>query len=99
MDGVDIFVDGGPMTGKLVNAGVVIAGTDRVAIDAVGLAVLKNHGANNAIMSKKIFEQDQIARAAQLGLGVGAPDRIDIITGDTESRNYAGKLREILDRG
>ena len=99
MDGVDIFVDGGPMTGKLVNAGVLIAGTDRVAIDAVGLAVLKNHGANDAIMSKKIFEQGQIARAVELGLGVQSPDQIEIVTADAESRAYAGKLREILARG
>jgi uncharacterized protein (DUF362 family) len=99
MDGIDIFVDGGPMTGKLVNAGIIVAGTDRIAMDAVGLAVLKNHGANDAIMSKKIFEQDQISRAAQLGLGIKAPDQIEIITADPESRAYAGKLKEILARG
>ena len=98
MDGIDIFVDGGPMTGKLVNAGVIIAGTDRVAVDAVGLAVLKNHGANNAIMSKKIFEHEQIARAVELGLGVKSAAGIDIVTGDAESAEYAGKLREILDK-
>jgi uncharacterized protein (DUF362 family) len=99
MDGVDIFVDGGPMTGKLVKAGVVVAGTDRIAMDAVGLAVLKNHGANDAIMSKKIFEQEQVARAAELGLGIKTPDQIEIVTGDSESRDYAGKLKEILARG
>ena len=99
MDGIDIFVDGGPMTGKLVNAGVIVAGTDRVAVDAVGLAVLKNHGANDAIMSKKIFEQEQIARAVELGLGVKSPAGIEIVTGDSESAAYAGKLREILDKG
>jgi uncharacterized protein (DUF362 family) len=99
MDGVDIFVDGGPMTGKLVNAGVILAGTDRVAMDAVGLAVLKNHGANDAIMSRKIFEQGQIARAVELGLGVQSPSQIEIVTADAESRSYAGKLREILARG
>ena len=99
MDGMDIFVDGGPMTGKLVHAGIIVAGTDRVAVDAVGLAVLKNHGTNDAIMSKKIFEQEQIARAAELGLGVKSPDRIDIVTGDADSRDYAGKLKEILARG
>jgi uncharacterized protein (DUF362 family) len=99
MDGVDIFVDGGPMTGKPAKAGIIVAGTDRIAIDAVGLAVLKNHGANDAIMSKKIFEQGQIARAVELGLGVKSPDQIDIVTADEESRDYAGKLREILARG
>ncbi len=99
MDGVDIFVDGGPMTGKLVNAGVVVAGTDRIAVDAVGLAVLKHHGSNDAIMSKKIFAQEQMARAVELGLGIKAPDQIEIVTADAESADYAAKLREILSRG
>jgi uncharacterized protein (DUF362 family) len=99
MDGVDAFVDGGPMTGKPAKPGIIVAGTDRVAIDAVGLAVLKNHGANNAIMSKKIFEQEQLARAVELGLGIKSPDQIEIVTADAESRDYAAKLREILARG
>jgi uncharacterized protein (DUF362 family) len=99
MDGVDIFVDGGPMTGKLVNAGVIIAGTDRIAIDAVGLAVLKNHGANDAIMSKKIFEQEQIARAVEIGLGVRSPEQIEIVTADAAGRDYAAGLKKILAQG
>ena len=99
MDGVDIFVDGGPMTGKLVKAGVVVAGTDRIAVDAVGLAVLKHHGSNDAIMSKKIFEQEQMARAVELGLGIKSPEQVEIVTADAESRDYAGKLSEILARG
>jgi uncharacterized protein (DUF362 family) len=99
MDGVDIFVDGGPMTGKLVRAGVMVAGTDRIAVDAVGLAVLKNHGANDAIMSRKIFEQEQIARAVELGLGAKSPDQIEIVTGDAASREYADRLKGILAQG
>jgi uncharacterized protein (DUF362 family) len=99
MDGVDIFVDGGPMAGKLVRAGVVVAGTDRIAVDAVGLAVLKHHGSNAAIMSRKIFEQEQMVRAVELGLGIRTPDQIEIVTADAESRDYAGKLREVLVQG
>ena len=99
MDGIDIFVDGGPMNGKLVNAGVILAGTDRVAVDAVGVAILKHHGSNDAIMSRKIFEQEQIARAAELGIGIKGPDQIEIVTADSESSNYAGKLKEILAQG
>jgi uncharacterized protein (DUF362 family) len=99
MDGVDIFVDGGPMNGKLVNAGVIVAGTDRIAIDAVGLAVLKNHGSNSAIMDTKIFAQEQVARAVELGLGVKSADQIEIVTADAASKEYAGKLKEILARG
>jgi len=99
MDGVDIFVDGGPMTGTLAKPGIIVVGTDRIAIDAVGLAVLKNHGANNAIMSKKIFEHEQVARAVELGLGAKSAEQIEIVTGDAESGEYAAKLRQILARG
>jgi uncharacterized protein (DUF362 family) len=99
MDGVDIFVDGGPNTGKLVQAGIVVVGTDRIAVDAVGVAILKHHGSNEEIMSKKIFEQEQIARAVEMGLGVKSPDQIEIVTADAESRHYADQLRQILSRG
>jgi len=99
MDGMEIFVDGGPMTGELVQANVIVAGTDRIAIDAVGLAVLKHHGSNNAIMSKKIFEHEQIARAVEIGLGVKTPDQIELVTADTKSGEYAAKLQEILIQG
>jgi uncharacterized protein (DUF362 family) len=99
MDGLEIFVDGGPMSGKRVNAGIIVAGTDRIAIDAVGLAVLKHHGSNDAIMSKKIFEQEQIARAVEMGLGVKSPGQIEIVTADANSRAYAASLKEILSQG
>jgi uncharacterized protein (DUF362 family) len=52
LDGVDAFTDGGPSDGELKQGNVIIAGNDRVAIDAVGLAVLKELGSNDAIMSR-----------------------------------------------
>ncbi len=99
MDGVNAFVDGGPSNGKMVEAGVFIAGTDRVAVDAVGVAVLKQLGSNETIMGRKIFEQDQIKRAVELGLGVTGPDDIEIVTGDKAGRDYADKIRAILKQG
>jgi uncharacterized protein (DUF362 family) len=96
MDGMDIFTDGGPTEGKRVRAGLIIVGTDRIAVDAVGLAVLKHHGTTNAIMSKKIFEQEQMARAVEMGIGIKSPDQIEIMTGDPESLEYAGSIKEIL---
>jgi uncharacterized protein (DUF362 family) len=99
MDGVDAFVDGGPSRGKLVQAGVIVAGTDRVAVDAVGLAVLKQLGSNDAIMSARIFDQEQMQRAVELGLGISKPDQIEIVTGDDESRAYAKTLKEIIAQG
>jgi uncharacterized protein (DUF362 family) len=99
LDGIEAFVDGGPMTGTKARAGVILAGTDRVAVDAVALAVLKNIGANRAISGKPIFAQEQIARAIELGLGAAGPGEIELATGDAASAAYAGLLRGILDRG
>ncbi len=96
MDGIDVFTDGGPMEGKRATANVMLAGRDRIAIDAVGLAVLKHVGANSAIMDTPIFKQEQIERAVALGLGVTAPDEIDIVTDDPDSEAVAEKIRAIL---
>lgn len=99
LDGMEAFTDGGPGHGTRKQAGVIIAGTDRVAIDAVGVAVLKDLGSTREIMERKIFEQEQISRAAELGIGVARPEDIDIRTGDDASARCADRLREILDRG
>ena len=99
LDGMDAFVDGGPMTGKRMKAGVFLASTDRVATDAVGLAVLKSLGSNAAIMKPKIFEQEQIARAVELGLGVGSPSQIEVLKGDEKSGDYGNRIMEILRSG
>ena len=36
LDGIDVFVDGGPTTGKRVKGNVFLASTDRVAVVAAG---------------------------------------------------------------
>jgi len=99
MDGVEVFVDGGPSRGKKVEAGVFIGGTDRVAVDAVGVAVLKELGSNQTIMGKKIFEQEQIQRAVEIGLGISRPDQIELATPDNASRDYAEKIKSLLKEG
>jgi uncharacterized protein (DUF362 family) len=99
LDGVSAFTDGGPSEGELKAGNVMIAGDDRVAVDAVGLAVLKELGANDAIMGRRIFEQEQIARAVELGLGAAAPGDVELVTGDPESRADAARLEGILGEG
>ncbi len=99
LDAIEAFVDGGPATGTKKAANVILAGTDRIAIDAVGLAILKEIGSNKAIMEKKIFQQEQIARAVELRLGVNKPQDIEILTDDRQSQIYADRLREILLKG
>jgi uncharacterized protein (DUF362 family) len=99
LDGLVAFVDGGPMTGTRKEAGVFLAGTDRVAVDAVGVAILKELGSNDAIMKPAVFAQEQIARAVELGLGVSSAADIVIETPDPASEAYAEKIRKILSAG
>ncbi len=99
MDGIDVFVDGGPATGKRVKGNVFLAATDRVAIDAVGVAVLKVLGSNAAIMNQNIFSQEQIVRAVDLGLGASSPSEIDLTPVDSESREYYDQVLRILTKG
>ena len=46
IDGVEAFVSGGPDRGQKVTPGVILAGTDRIALDAIGVAILRQHGAS-----------------------------------------------------
>jgi len=96
LDGVEAFVDGGPDRGKLVNSEVILAGTDRIAVDAIGVALLRYYGTTPAVSKGRIFEQEQIATAAALGVGVTSPDQIAFVTGDDDSAAYADKIRQVL---
>jgi len=96
LDGIDAFTDGGPATGKRAKGNIFLASTDRVAIDAVGVAVLKAIGSNAAIMQPKIFDQRQIARASALGIGVSSASEIDIISADQESMEFSAEAAQIL---
>jgi uncharacterized protein (DUF362 family) len=99
LDGIDAFVDGGPADGKRAKANVFLASTDRVAIDAVGVALLKSLGSNDRIMQPKIFEQEQIARAAELGLGASSASEIEVIAADDPSREYRDRVAAVLNAG
>jgi uncharacterized protein (DUF362 family) len=99
LDGIDAFVDGGPATGKRAKGNVFLASTDRVAIDAVGVAILKSLGSNVQIMNTKIFDQEQIARAVELGLGASSPSDINLTAANEQSQGYCDRIVEILDNG
>ena len=99
LDGIDAFVDGGPATGRLAKGEVFLASADRVAIDAVGVAVLKLLGSNESIMKTKIFAQEQIARGIDLGLGASSAAEIEVIPADNRSQEYRDRVVEILKKG
>ena len=97
LDGVLAFVSGGPDQGKTAEAGVVLAGRDRVAIDAVGVAMLRSLGTTAEVSRGAIFDQPQIARAVALGLGAPDPAAISLHpAADEASQALAGKLQQML---
>ena len=67
-----------------------------MAIDAVGVAILRHYGATSNVMKGCIFEQDQIKRAVELGIGVNSPDEINLIPLDKESQLTVDNLNNIL---
>jgi uncharacterized protein (DUF362 family) len=99
LDGLEAFTDGGPEKGTKVSPGLMIAGTDRVAVDAVGVAVLRLYGTTPAVSRGPIFEQEQLARAAALGVGVGRPEQIELVTDDRAGEGVLARLRPVLLRG
>jgi len=94
LDGVEAFIDNGPEAGTRVRGDVMLAATDRVAIDAVGLAILRSLGYTGIAAAGPIFAQEQIARAVELGLGVDGVEKIEFVTDDPDSAAYAARIRE-----
>lgn len=96
MDGVEAFVTGGPDTGRRAEPHVILAGTDRVALDAIGVAILRLFGTTPEVSRGRVFEQEQIARAVELGLGVDSPAKIRFLTADAASAGYAAQVMQVL---
>jgi uncharacterized protein (DUF362 family) len=96
MDGIKAFVTGGPDKGTLVEPNLLLASRDRVAIDAVGVALLKMYGAKGKVGEADIFEQDQLKRAAELGFGVKSGDEIQLTPLNDESRFETEKIERVL---
>ncbi len=92
LDGVTAFVDGGPAVGTRKEANVILASKDRIAIDAVGVAILRILGTTTEVNRASIFEQEQIARAVELNLGVAKQDEIEIITDSKEAEKLAEQI-------
>ena len=93
MDGIVAFVDGGPMEGTRKDANVFVAGTDKIAIDAVGVALLRMLGTTPEVSNGPIFEQEQIARAVELGIGVSSFDEIEFLTDSSESKKLVERIK------
>jgi uncharacterized protein (DUF362 family) len=96
MDATKAFVEGGPEKGTTVEPGLFLVAKDRVALDAVGVALLRYYGTTKKVSKGKIFNQDQIYRAAELGVGVKSEEEIKIISFDSETEELGVKIEQIL---
>jgi uncharacterized protein (DUF362 family) len=93
MDGREGFGDGGPDWGDRVRPGFISAGSDPVAIDAVGLAQLRLEGANDTVADGSIWQIPMLKRAAEIGVGAGSGDAINLVGADPTAE---AALREQL---
>ncbi len=96
MDGIQGFSNGGPDTGTLIEPGIMIASNDRVALDAVGIAVLRIYRTTSEVSRGGIFEQEQIARAVELGLGASGSDEIEVVPVNKEAQDICSRIEEKL---
>ena len=96
MDGIKAFITGGPDKGTLVEPNLLLASRDRVAIDAVGVAILKMYGAKGKVGEADVFEQDQLKRAAELGFGVKSASEIRLTPLNEESAMEAERIEQVL---
>ncbi|MDW5549655.1 DUF362 domain-containing protein [Methanosarcina sp.] len=77
-DATRCFVAGGPDLGTLREPGIVLASSDVVANDAVGLALLKTLGTVPKIQEHSVWVQPQIRRAIELGLGIRGREEVTL---------------------
>ncbi len=96
MDAMKAFVNMGPERGDVVAPGLLLASRNQVAIDAVGVAILRIYGSTENVMKGRIFELDQIRRAAELSVGVKSASNINLMPLDDESQRAANRIERIL---
>lgn len=97
LDGVEAFVNGGPESGKKVQTNVILAGTDRVAVDVVAIGLLRSLkarlrqplGTTQNVSQGSVWGLEQIQRAVELGLGVSSAEQIELISPDHASQKIA----------
>ncbi|TRO55405.1 DUF362 domain-containing protein [Candidatus Bathyarchaeota archaeon] len=92
MDGTTAFVKGGPAMGTKVSPNIFLAGSDRIAIDAVGVALLRHYGTTPEVEKGTIFDQTQLARAIQLGLGASSLHDIKLVPLDEHSEKVSEEI-------
>lgn len=92
VDGTKIMMEGGPWSGKVKEANLLVCSGDRVAADVVGLAIIKAFAQGTSFES--VWERKQVRRAVEIGLGARRRDEIELITASLDKRKEFKALIE-----
>ena len=98
MDAIQGFSHGGPEAGTVIEPGIMMASSDRVALDACGIAILRLYGTTPEVSRGTIFNQEQIARAVELGLGASGPKQIEVVAENKGAEKICAGIRMELSR-
>lgn len=94
VDGTRVMYSGGPWRGDEAPLGLVLAGTDGVACDAVAVALMKTFSsAHQGIQHRGVWEQPQLQHARAIGLSAAGPGALDL---DVEHLEPAAALEARL---
>jgi uncharacterized protein (DUF362 family) len=98
LDAAEIFVAGGPEKGDLAFPEAFAVSRDRVAIDAIGIGLLRMHEAGPPFQTTNVFEHEQLKRAVELKLGVGTAAEIEFRTRDERSKLLSSQIRTAINQ-
>lgn len=79
-DATTVMIAGGPTSGTPAKADLLLLSGDRVALDAVGVALIRSFGAWPKVAGMAVWEQRQIRKAIELGLGIGGPEHLELVS-------------------
>jgi uncharacterized protein (DUF362 family) len=80
LDGTTVMVAGGPWSGEEARTDLIVASGDRVAADVVGLGIIKSFGRWQDVVARGVWEQRQIKRAVELGMGASHDEEMELLS-------------------
>lgn len=92
VDGTLSMIEGGPWKGTPTSTNLIIASGDRVGADAIGLGIIKSFGKWPMVTEKDIWEQRQIKRAIELGVGA-KKENLKLVVGEG-----SGEFKRLMER-
>lgn len=77
-DAMTMMIAGGPTSGTPAQTQLLLLSGDRVALDAVAVALIRSFGAWPKVANDSVWGQRQIRRAIELGLGIDGPEKMEL---------------------